>query len=360
MNLFVTDPEWGWWIVLYFFFGGIAAGAYFMSTLIELFGREDDRGAARVGYRIAFPLIMLCGVFLIVDLNRPAQFWHMLLKSEVVGHAFDADWPWSAEGWKLMATTPLLKYWSPMSIGAWAIALFGLCSFLSFVASLWPSRRIARILNGPICGNAIRIVGCAVGFFVAAYTGALLTATNQPVWSDTVWIASLFLTSATSTGIATLVLIGRGGEAVPSRTFDRLERADLWALTLELVVFSIFIASLGSRLLPILHTANGKLLVIGTLVFGLFIPLAIHLRRGITGRHAAVTAAVCVLIGGFVLRYAIVRTPSELLARHSTTRAAKSLTSFGPETDRRRGGGRGADPGNRPADLKPRSKVFGK
>ena len=29
MNLFVADPDWGGWIVCYFFLGGIAAGAYF-------------------------------------------------------------------------------------------------------------------------------------------------------------------------------------------------------------------------------------------------------------------------------------------------------------------------------------------
>ena len=34
MNLFVADPHWGWWIILYFYLGGIAAGAYFTATLI--------------------------------------------------------------------------------------------------------------------------------------------------------------------------------------------------------------------------------------------------------------------------------------------------------------------------------------
>src|SRR5690348_11962785 len=29
MNLFVADPHWGHWILLYFYLGGIAAGAYF-------------------------------------------------------------------------------------------------------------------------------------------------------------------------------------------------------------------------------------------------------------------------------------------------------------------------------------------
>src|SRR5207253_1797450 len=40
VNLFVADPEWGWWIILYFFLGGLAAGAYFVSALIELVGGE--------------------------------------------------------------------------------------------------------------------------------------------------------------------------------------------------------------------------------------------------------------------------------------------------------------------------------
>ena len=51
MNLFVADPEWGWWIILYFFLGGLAAGAYFVSALIELIGSEADRVVARAGYR---------------------------------------------------------------------------------------------------------------------------------------------------------------------------------------------------------------------------------------------------------------------------------------------------------------------
>src|SRR6516162_5743376 len=130
MNLFVADPEWGWWIILYFFLGGIAAGAYFMATLIELFGHDSDRTLSRAGYWIAFPLIILCGVFLIVDLDRPERFWHMLFKSEYVHAAFAAGWPGTADSWSLMWHAPLLKYWSPMSLGSWALTLFVMCTFL--------------------------------------------------------------------------------------------------------------------------------------------------------------------------------------------------------------------------------------
>ena len=138
MNLFVADPEWGWWIILYFFLGGIAAGAYFVAALMELIGGESDRALARVGYRIAFPLVLVCGLLLTIDLERPERFWHMLLQSEVVDEALMMGWPKTGTGWSLMLQSPNLKLWSPMSVGAWALFFFGIISFLSFLASVWP------------------------------------------------------------------------------------------------------------------------------------------------------------------------------------------------------------------------------
>src|SRR5262249_27303821 len=82
MNYFVADPDWGFWIISYFYLGGIAAGSYFLAVLIEWFGTEEDRPLARIAYLLAFPLIVLCAVCLIVDLERPERFWHMMLKSE--------------------------------------------------------------------------------------------------------------------------------------------------------------------------------------------------------------------------------------------------------------------------------------
>jgi protein NrfD len=355
MNVFVADPEWGWWIILYFYLGGIAAGAYFMATLIELLGHEGDRELSRVGYWIAFPLVCLCGLFLIVDLHRPLRFWHMLFKSEVVKAAFAEGWPFSRAGWGEMSHAILFKSWSPMSVGSWALTLFGLCSLLSFLAATWPGGRMERWFRHGWSGRTLQVVGSLVGFFIAAYTGSLLTATNQPVWSDSVWIAPLFLTSAASTGIALMILVARYRE-VPHDALVRLERADLWAMGLELAVFGLFLASLGGVLLPVLGSWNGKLLVIGVLVVGLLVPLAIHLRLGVEDlRGAAVTAAIFALAGGFLLRYALLKTPPELLA---DARSQAGIPRFSPEEDRRRGAGTGADPNNRPPDLEPRSKVF--
>jgi formate-dependent nitrite reductase membrane component NrfD len=353
VNLFVADPHWGWWIVLYFFLGGLAAGAYFMATLIDLLGHEDDRDLARLGYLVAFPLVSLCGLILIVDLERPERFWHMLFKSEAVEEALRQGWPWTGRGWGWMAGAPLLKTWSPMSVGSWALLLFGLCSGLSLLGSLWPDGRLARVFRRGVLGRLLQVVGCLVGFFVAAYTGTLLSATNQPVWSDSVWLAPLFLASAASTGIALLFLLAHYRGGVAAAALDRLERADLWALGLECVIFVAFLASLGPILNALLGTGPGRLLVIGVLIGGLLLPLGLHLRLGITVWRSALTASLLVLVGGFLLRYALLRTAPDLLSRGPVHPVVTS-----PEDGRVRGGGLGADPGNRSPDFHPRSKVF--
>src|SRR5689334_15116656 len=71
VNLFVADPHWGVWIVLYFYLGGIAAGAYLLAVLLEWLGNADDARVARVAHVIAFPLVAVCLLLLVIDLGRP-------------------------------------------------------------------------------------------------------------------------------------------------------------------------------------------------------------------------------------------------------------------------------------------------
>ena len=129
-TFFTASPHWRWLILAYFFFGGLAAGSYFLATLLDLFGK--DRRLVRLGYLIAFPVVCLCGLLLTVDLGRPLRFWHMLVQSETF--------------------YPMLKTYSPMSSGAWALLGFGACAFLSFVAVLaergwlrWPGPRYCSV-----------------------------------------------------------------------------------------------------------------------------------------------------------------------------------------------------------------------
>ncbi len=286
----VVAPDWHWLVVFYFFLGGIAAGAYFMAALIELIGTDQDRNLAKIAYYITFPLVAICSVLLIVDLGRPERFWHMLLQPET--------------------GRPIFKFWSPMSVGSWALMLFGSMASVSFVGVLAEDGRlglgrfqsIAHALHrGPI-GVIFELLAAGVGFFIAAYTGVLLTATSQPFWSDSPLLGALFLSSAASTGIAVILLSCRKTCA----SIERLEIADSWANGLELLLIAGFLISLGTLAVPFISSSYGLLLLIGVALIGLVAPLALRFAPQLLGKYTTPVAAVLVLVGGFVLRYSIV------------------------------------------------------
>jgi protein NrfD len=296
---FTLAPHWQWWIVLYFFFGGLAGGCYFLAVLIDLFGRPVDRPLARLGYYIAFPLVLLCGLLLIVDLNRPLRFWHMLIERNTLG--------------------PMFKLWSPMSTGSWALLFFGAFSFGGFLTALadddrLTSPRLRRLqttlrplsaLRPPsILGRVFAVIGGLFGFFIAGYTGVLLAVTNRPIWSDTQLLGLLFIVSAASTSAALMILLAhRRGWTMPA--VAALHRIDGWLIVLELIVLVAVMISLGPVLTAWLN-AWGVLLVVGVVIIGLIVPLVMSWRPAMLRWSAVTTSAILVLIGGFLLRVVIV------------------------------------------------------
>src|SRR6266545_7238199 len=75
---FVRAPEWTWYILFYFFLAGLSGGSYFIATLLRLYGTRSDEPAARLGYYVAFPTLVVCPILLSLDLTKPLRFWHML------------------------------------------------------------------------------------------------------------------------------------------------------------------------------------------------------------------------------------------------------------------------------------------
>src|SRR5438046_10453754 len=94
-TFFTEPPHWRWLIILYFFIGGLAGGCYFLASMIDLVGRTTDRPLARLGYLIAFPAVVVCGILLIADLVRPERFWPMLLQSATWRPSFNPSSPLS-------------------------------------------------------------------------------------------------------------------------------------------------------------------------------------------------------------------------------------------------------------------------
>ena len=285
---FSAPPEWSWLIVFYFFFGGLAGGCYFLAALIDLFGRPEDRPLARLGYTIAFPCVIISALLLTFDLHRPLRFWHMLIESNTF--------------------RPMFKYWSPMSVGSWALLIFGIFTLISFVGALveddrldWPAG--GRIRPPGILSAVIAVIGGLIGFYVAGYTGVLLAVTNRPIWSDTPLLGMLFVISAASISAALMILLAqRSRWTMPGLL--ALHRMDTWVIALEFIVLIAVLVSLGSVFRAWLSAWGLLLLVV--ILLGMILPLTLYWRREWLGDRNLTTSAALVLLGGFLLRLVIV------------------------------------------------------
>src|SRR6266516_1617006 len=81
-TFFSGAPHWTWFIIPYFYVGGLAGGAYFLAAILEWFGKPEDRPVVRAGFDVAAVGAILSGLLLTVDLGQPLRFWHMLFQSE--------------------------------------------------------------------------------------------------------------------------------------------------------------------------------------------------------------------------------------------------------------------------------------
>jgi protein NrfD len=288
-TFFTLAPHWGWLIIFYFFFGGISAGAYVFSAVLDLFGRPSDRPMARLGYFVSFPALLLCPPLLIIDLNRPERFWHMMIENNTM--------------------EPMLKLYSPMSVGSWGLMVFGAFATAAFLGALGEERpnsfwRNFAFLGRGGLGKAIAALGTIPGFFVAGYTGVLLSVTNRPIWADTSLIGALFLLSGAGAAAAILAWLGREKGASPS-SVSWIGRLDAWIIVLELVVLLVMIVTLGG-VARLWLSGWGVLLAVGVVLLGLLVPLLFHLRPRTMGAGTAVVAAALAVLGSFLLRVVII------------------------------------------------------
>jgi hypothetical protein len=156
------SPVWTWEVPLYFWFGGMAAGSSFVALACDVVG--DDRSAA-VARKVALAALVPSPPLLILDLGRPERFYNMLR---------------------------VFKPRSPMSMGAWALTLFGNLAAAAVGADLLGRKREAKALGA---ANAV------VGGYLGSYTGVLLAATAVPLWARSrLYLGPIFVATATATG----------------------------------------------------------------------------------------------------------------------------------------------------------------
>ena len=267
----LKTPHWEMMIVWYFFLGGIAGGAYFTAAIADNFGGVRDRMVARVGYLLSLPLVAVCGLLLIADLGVPTRFMNMMRT---------------------------LKFWDPMSIGAWMVGLFGVFTFVSAVLSLSSSESHAAIRR------KVSLVGIFFGFFLASYTGVLLSNTALPFWRDARLMGALFLASGASTGIAAITLIMFATGHTAGEGWGKLKRADHASMLIEAVLLVAVVVLAGAAAKPLTSGHFAPLFWGGLVGIGLIVPFVLDFV-GHRTRAVGALAAALVLIGGFVLRYVV-------------------------------------------------------
>ena len=299
MNPEVHIPGWEWYYVaMYFFIAGISAGAYFIGSLAEMFGGERHREISRTGYYIAFPLILLTPPLLIADLGRPERFWHLLFHAK--------------------SGFPYMNFQSPLSVGSWALLLFGAMAFLSFLDNLVSE---GKLQSAPFAKAYSRIprkwyavVGSIAGFFVAGYTGVILNMTARPFWVATdPLVGALFVASAASTGAAAIYLVMSWRKKLTDPGLPGFDRFDRLSKVLELVLAVALVLVAGGWAAPLLRGLNAVMFWGGAVLLGTLFPLAAgwYVNSAVGGRmppeRLATVMAVLVLVGGALLRISLLQ-----------------------------------------------------
>ena len=296
--------NWGLPVAVYLFIGGMAAAAYYIGVIADIAGKGRYRDIARLGSYSVFIPICIGLIMLLLDLGRPLRFWHLIFQTGPLHNGL------------------VFKAGSAMSLGVWLLG-----AFVIICGVLYPLMWLAEEKTGRslplVSGLAgkeklrrnIGLLGMPFAVLVAAYTGVLLAATSVPVWADTPLLPALFVLSATSTGIAAIILLMGLTGSHDHGILARLEKGDSFIIKIELLVviliflILLFLPDTSGLVRNVMFGSYAVFFWLGVIVVGLLLPLSIQrysLRMySANTKGLAVMSAILVLFGGFFLRYVI-------------------------------------------------------
>lgn len=270
---------WGIAIVLYLFLAGLGAGAYFATAVVHR-TRPDAVKTLRAG-RILAPVVVAIGLLLLMvdaeaGLHNPLRFFYLVSNLQSV-----------------------------MSWGVIILALFMVVSLVGMAMDL-----AKKEVPFPL-----EIVGCVIALAVAAYTGVLLGVVETfPLWHSPL-LPLLFVVSATSTGVASVVLAGFCFPQEQEHLHRLLVRTRLVLPAAEIILVLLLLATTqgnptGAATVESLLTGSYAVAFwLGLIVVGLVFPLglsAYELIKKEAKPWVTVGAEAAVLVGGFLLRYLVV------------------------------------------------------
>ncbi len=293
---------WGFPVALYLFVGGLSAAAYYVGVIADLVSKGRFRNMAKVGSYIVLAPICLGLFMLLIDLGKPLSFWHLLVQAGPLNNGL------------------IFRASSVMSVGTWLLVAFSLLCGVAYPLMWLAEDKKIPFLSGLAGREGLRrtvgILGLPFALMVAAYTGVLLAVSAKPVWADTPLLPMLFVVSATSTGIAAIILALYFFKQDDCESIKRLEKGDSILIKLELAVVGmltvwlLFSPSAAGLMKNLLIGDYAVFLWLGFIIPGLLLPLLMQgysLRNhGRAPKTLAVASALLVLVGGFFLRYVVI------------------------------------------------------
>ncbi len=303
------ELAWGLPVILYLFLGGLGAGAGAVSASVLLRSGGGDQATAsfdiaRWGALIA-PIPVIVGTALIV----------LELGSFQTGH------------WFRFINLFLVINLSPMSIGSWLLAGFILVSLAYAYTFFGGNPRPGDERH--LWRKRLAWVMVPMGVGVAIYTGVLLGAMPaRPFWNSPM-LALLFLVSALSTGVASILLVralwGKKSTADHAHASGNylMTSSDLLLIAFEVAVILLFvmyahltIGNVKDAVGIILGGEMTGLFWVGFVLLGLVLPMLIEFKYVIPTllyqrayaipRSMELLVSALVLAGGFLLRYVVV------------------------------------------------------
>jgi polysulfide reductase chain C len=281
---------WGPLLAWDLFLAGMGAGAFLVSWVASQLSAKYQP-LVKAGIWLGAPLAALGSLLLLLDLGNPFGFYLAFLR---LGRSL-------------------------MSIGILTISIFIVLAGIRLLTVLFPQVKLGEGVIKWLSGLA-----ALFAFGTAVYTGLLLGVVRAVPFWNTPMLPLLFLVSALLTGtgavlvvlwLQTLIRPVSGAEAEQfSASEQLLGRIGLVLIGVELLVlyFFLFIMTGGQNV----SAQSAQYLVaggfavafwVGLVIIGLIVPglLEVWSLRSEKGLSVWALAGLCLLVGGIVLRYAI-------------------------------------------------------
>lgn len=272
MVKYTQQTEWiegrGVSICIAFFLGGMSGGLYlgslYFSNLLGMF--------------ISWILALLMGVFYLLHLGHPVRFWRMLLRPQT---------SWISRGFIF-------------------ISLFIGFTFIQLSLSYW--------VPGTTWEIVFKVLAGIMAFAQAIYTGFVLSYVNGIRFWNSSLVPVLFVTCGLNGGFAILLAISLGGSHDAVQTIENVIRVLLVIYAIMVTVHlwnSTYVDPVAkSSVRSLIWGNNTPVFWVGVVLLGIVIPFAISVSTYFMAEATVpllITAAACEIIGGFSLRYSILK-----------------------------------------------------